>query len=104
VVLDLDELHEIAEMGTNDREIGTTWKRPYALDVTEHIAPGANRLEVRVTNLLINAVLGRPQPDYKRLHEHFGWRFPDPEEWKSGKPAPSGLAGPVRLLVEAERQ
>jgi hypothetical protein len=100
VILDLGEVHEIAEVRCNGKEVGVAWKRPYTLDVTEHITPGANRLEVRVTNLLINAVLGRPQPDYKRLHEQFGQRFPDPEEWKSGKPLPSGLAGPVRLLIE----
>jgi len=52
-----------------------------------------------VTNLWINAVLGMPQPDYSALRARFGVRFPDPVEKKNFKPFPSGLLGPIRLMI-----
>ncbi len=88
----------------NGQHAGVAWKRPYRLVVTDHLNAGVNTLEVRVTNLLINEALGKPQPDYRKLHERFGQRFPDPEEWKSGKPLSSGLAGPVRMVIESQRR
>ena len=75
------------------------WKRPYRLDVTGLARPGSNRIEVKVTNLWINAMLGRPQPDYSALGARFGARFPEPAEWKKCRPLPSGLLGPVTIRV-----
>jgi hypothetical protein len=54
---------------------------------------------VVVTNLWINEILGAPPPDYRELNAKFGARFPDPSEWKSAVPLPSGLLGPTRLLT-----
>jgi hypothetical protein len=49
-----------------------------------------------VTNLLINRVLGQPDPDYSGLPSR---RFPLPEEKKRiAHPLPSGLLGPVKLV------
>ena len=59
----------------------------YVLDVTGLVRPGANSVEVRVTNLLINRLLGMAPPDYGALRKQFGERFPDPQEWKVAKAA-----------------
>lgn len=99
VELDLGEVHEIADVVVNGRPAGVAWKRPYRVDVTSQLLRGRNSIEVKVTNLWINALLGMPQPDYSKLHARYGQRFPDPLEWKHFKPFPSGLLGPVRLLT-----
>jgi hypothetical protein len=102
VVLDLGEVREIAEVRLNGKEVGVSWMRPYRLEVTPLLKLGQNTLEVRVTNLLINEALGKPEPDYRTVHKAFGQRFPDPEEWKECKPLPSGLMGPVTIRIEMQ--
>jgi hypothetical protein len=99
VLLDLGEVREVAEVILNDQPAGVVWKRPYRLDVSKLVNNGRNTIQVRVTNLLINEVLGQPQPDYAAVHAKFGQRFPDPTEWKTAKPLPAGLAGPVKLSI-----
>ncbi|MEN6533233.1 MAG: glycosyl hydrolase, partial [Bryobacteraceae bacterium] len=99
VELDLGEVREIADVVVNGAPVGVAWKRPYRVDVTSQLRRGRNSIQVKVTNLWINALLGMPQPDYSALRARFGWRFPDPLEWKQFKPFPSGLFGPVRLLT-----
>lgn len=96
--LELGEVHEIAEVWVNDARTGTVWHRPHRLDITEVIRPGENQLRVVVTNLLINRVLGTPDPDYSELEKVYGRRFPPPREKSEvDEPLPSGLLGPVRI-------
>jgi hypothetical protein len=98
--LDLGDVREIAEVWVNGKHAGVTWHRPHRLDVTELVRPGENELRVEVTNLLINRVLGSPDPDYSALEEKYGRRFPPPREKEELKePLPSGLIGPVRILL-----
>lgn len=98
-LLDLGEVREIAEVTVNGKPAGTAWMRPYRVELAGLLRPGENLIEVKVTNLWINAMLGRPKPDYSALKARFGARFPDPSEWKVGKVLPSGLLGPVRLMA-----
>jgi len=94
--LELGEVREIAEIKVNGTPAGVCWKLPYSLDVTKSIKPGRNTIQVGVTNLLINRILGEPAPDYSALKP---LRFPEPAEKKMiAEPLPSGLLGPVRLV------
>ena len=71
----------------NGHHAGVCWKLPYRLDITRWARPGTNVVEVGVTNLLINRVLGEPFPRY-------------PQEKKEiSEPLPSGLLGPVRIIA-----
>jgi hypothetical protein len=79
-VLDLGEVREIAEVSVNGQPAGVVWKQPYRVDVSRLLRPGKNTLRVVVTNLWINGILGAPPPDYRKLNEKFGARFPDPSE------------------------
>lgn len=98
--LDFGEVHEIADVEVNGEPAGVAWMRPYQLDVSRWIRPGDNRIAIRVTNLLINRVLGQPDADYSALEP---LRFPLPEEKKRiAHPLPSGLIGPVRLAPHAK--
>lgn len=117
--LDLGEVKYVAELKVNGRNFGVLWKHPFRVDVTDALRPGRNRLEVRVTNLWPNRLIGDER------------QFPDDCEWSGGalsrwpewllkglpRPSgrltfatwkhytkdspllPSGLLGPVRLIV-----
>ena len=50
----------------NGRSLGIVWKRPYQIDISKALRSGANELEVRVTNLWVNRLIGDeqlPDPD-----------------------------------------
>jgi hypothetical protein len=110
--LHFGEIHEIAEAELNGDSIGVAWMPPYQLEITGKTRPGRNVLEVKVTNLLINRVLGQPDPDVSELVAKLGKRFsqlsqrPDLkftqnfEKEKIPNPLPSGLLGPVEIHVE----
>ncbi len=94
-MLDLGQVREIAEVKVNGAPAGVVWKRPYRLDLTEDVKPGRNVIEIGVTNLMINWVLGEPTLDFSALKP---LRFPEPTEKKLiPEPLLSGLLGPVRL-------
>ena len=94
VVLDLGAVGDIAEVTVNGQPVGgVLWKAPYTVDVTGALRPGRNRLEVKVTNLWANRVVGDLQPSATKRYAFLG--FP-----QLGKDMPlreSGLLGPVRL-------
>lgn len=66
--LDLGAVQNIARVRLNGRDIGTLWKPPYRLDVTKALRDGRNILEVEVTNLWANRMIGDE-------------RFPDDLQW-----------------------
>ncbi|MCC6126844.1 MAG: hypothetical protein IT426_17915 [Pirellulales bacterium] len=58
LMLDLGNVAVIAEVILNGKELGILWKPPFRLDVTDFAKPGTNRLEIRVTNLWVNRLVG----------------------------------------------
>jgi hypothetical protein len=56
--LDLGQVAEVAEVSVNGRPTHVTWKPPYRVDVTELLKAGSNRIEVKVTNLWNNRIVG----------------------------------------------
>ena len=55
----------------NGTDLGVVWKKPFRVDMTGAAKPGANRIEVRVTNLWVNRMIGDRQPrsaDAVHLH------------------------------------
>ena len=117
--LDLGQLKNIAEVSVNGKVIGVLWKPPYRADITGSAKPGRNRLEIKVTNLWPNRLIGDEQlpPDCEwnanlSLKEWPQWLLegkPSPtgrltfttwHHWsKDDKPLPSGLLGPVAIRV-----
>lgn len=91
--LDLGEVREIAETRLNGQDLGIQWTSPFLVDVTKAAKPGRNRLEVRVTNLWANRLIG----DTQLPPERGVTRTNITRLTKDTPLLPSGLLGPVTL-------
>ena len=64
LALDLGAVRELAEVRVNGKEFGVLWKPPFRVEITDAVKAGANLLEIRVTNLWPNRLIGDEQlPD-----------------------------------------
>jgi len=117
--LDLGKVEVMAEVKLNGHDLGILWKPPYRLAITGLVNPGANELEVKVTNLWINRMIGDEQlPEdsdrnadgsLKKWPQWLDQDKPSPTGritftswrlWKKDSPLqPSGLLGPVKVLA-----
>ncbi len=62
--LDLGQVKNLAEVVVNGEAAGILWKPPFRLDITRLLKPGKNHLEIKVTNLWLNRMVGDEQlPD-----------------------------------------
>lgn len=61
IYLDLGAVEVIAEVIINGVNKGILWSRPFALDVTDVLKIGKNTLEIKVTNLWTNRLIGDEQ-------------------------------------------
>jgi hypothetical protein len=115
--LDLGRVKNFAEVTLNGHAFPTLWKAPFRLDVSKWLKPGSNALEVKVTNLWPNRLIGDEHypPEAKYNGPILAW----PDWIKNGTPRPptkrvtfttwqffqkdsplleSGLIGPVKIL------
>ena len=100
IILDLGLVKEIAEVSVNGKPVGgILWKPPYRADVTSVLNPGNNRLEVKITNLWPNRIIGDQQPNAKQQYAWLDYR-----PFKASTPLlESGLLGPVKILSSKVR-
>ena len=96
VKLKLGEVNCIAEVSVGGVELGTLWKAPYDIDITEALKAGENNIEVRVTNLWVNRIIGDFQPGCKNPTTYQAYNFYNAKS----QLIPSGLVGPVEVFVE----
>jgi hypothetical protein len=121
IVLDLGDVQVMAAVGLNGKDLGVLWKPPYRVDVTDSFRAGDNDLEIRVTNLWVNRMIGdedlpedserNPDGTLKAWPKWVEEGKPSPTGrftftswrlWKKGEPlVASGLIGPVTLRVAA---
>ena len=128
VFLDLGRVAVIAEASLNGQPAGRFWKPPFRADVTGLLRSGQNRLEVQVTNLWVNRLIGDeqlpPEAEYgadgagragfgsaiRKLPDWYLKGQPKPpggrvtfttwKHWDASSPlTESGLIGPVLLEV-----
>jgi hypothetical protein len=92
--LDLGTVKEMAEVIVNSKSIGIVWKTPFRVKVTENMKQGANTIEIRVTNLWVNRLIGDQQPGVEKKFTYTTMPF-----YKAAAPLkPSGLLGPVKIV------
>jgi hypothetical protein len=97
ILLSLGEVRDLAEVTVNGVALPLLWKAPFEADVTGALRPGANAIEIRVTNEWTNRIIGdRAAPPEKRVLAQGG---PPPFGARPQIPAPSGLLGPVRFIA-----
>jgi len=94
LVIDLGDAGDIAEVAINGKTLGTVWQAPWRIDIGEAVKSGRNSLEVRVANVWVNRLIGDVQPNsVKVAYTTLSTYLPD------APLRPSGLLGPVTLLV-----
>lgn len=92
--IDLGDVKNLAEVSLNGKDLGIVWKPPFRVDVTGIMKPGANALEIKVTNLWVNRLIGDQQPAVVKKYTYTTQKF-----YSADSPLlPSGLIGPVRIL------
>lgn len=76
LVLELGEVKDMAAVRVNGKPLPLLWKAPYECDITEAAQPGANIIEVDVTNLWPNRMIGDElEPDDLEWSEPLVYTF-----------------------------
>jgi hypothetical protein len=92
--LDLGDVKNIAEVVVNGKSLGVCWERPFRVEVTSALKPGANTLEIKVVNLWVNRLIGDQQEGVTTKYTYTAQQF-----YRADSPLlPSGLLGPVRVI------
>jgi hypothetical protein len=91
--LDLGEVYEVARIRINGTSLTPLWKRSYAARVDTYLHLGDNALEVEVTNLWPNRLIGDAQPG---VTHRYTWT--NIKKFTASSPLlTSGMLGPVTL-------
>ena len=91
--LDLGVVKNLAQVSLNGQSLGMLWKAPFRIDVTSVLHTGANQIEIQVTNLWPNRMIGDKQPGARAI----AFSTFDPYQADSSL-LESGLLGPVSLV------
>ena len=112
IYLDLGKVRDVAEVELNGVSVGLTWAPPYRVDVTGTLKPGANKLQIKVTNEWTNRQIGdRLLPPDKHILTPPNARGTSTQGNAGGGGAfgrpqtltESGLLGKVRIVAESSQ-
>jgi hypothetical protein len=96
--IDLGNVRELAEVKVNGQSCGVVWAPPFRVDISHALKSGINQLEVEIVNFWPNRIIG----------DQF---LPEPERFtrtnirkltRKSPLMPSGLMGPVRLVIRKD--
>jgi len=120
--LDLGQVGVMARVTLNGKDLGLLWCPPFEVDISAAAKPGNNQLEIEVTNLWINRMIGDEAFKYKNVftkiregqplpadsqRKTFEFRFKggNAKHWKTTDALrPSGLIGPVRITIQGKNK
>jgi hypothetical protein len=94
VYLDLGMVESLCEVRLNGKDLGVWWSFPFRREITGHLRPGRNELEIKVVNLWCNRIIGDaslPEEQRRTRTNITNLTAKTPLE-------PSGLLGPVKLM------
>lgn len=64
IVLELGTVKNVAEITVNNRKVSVLWHPPFVIDITDYCTKAVNKLEIEVTNLWPNRIIGdKWEPD-----------------------------------------
>ena len=126
--LSLGAVHHLATVTVNGSKAGVVWTAPWMIDISDAVVTGENKLEIAVTNVWANRLIGDEQQPADMLwqegdpHFHSGYSLKEFPDWfLQGEPRPSrgryafttwnyftresplvasGLLGPVKVMME----
>ncbi len=116
--LDLGEIHHLARIYINGKDMGVVWTAPYQVKITDAILPGENRIDIEVANLWPNRLIGDEKfpddgikngqwPEWllkKQARTSGRFTFTTRNFYqKDSELLKSGLIGPVGILVQEKR-
>ena len=78
MLVDLGEVKNLAEVSVNGKPLGIVWKTSYRVDVTSALKPGANTIEIKVTDPWVNRIVGDRKPNATKTYT-----FTSPEYYKA---------------------
>lgn len=82
-------------MKVNGKDVGTLWAEPYQVRIDTLLHPGDNTLQLEVTNLWPNRIIGGLQPGITRTYTSTNIRH-----YRANSPLlRSGLIGDAELLI-----
>jgi len=128
LLLDLGSVKHLATVTVNGKKLGVLWTAPWHVEISSAVLPGENRIEIAVTNVWANRLIGDEQEPADVLWEkgdpkmNGGYFLKEFPEWllrKEARPSTSrhafttwnyfhdkdsplsssGLLGPVRVLA-----
>lgn len=122
--LDLGDVQVLARVVLNGHDLGTLWRAPYSVEVTDALVAGPNELVVRVTTTWPNRLIGndrraarpakRRGPSFRSLpmDDLISGKLPDATStystWRhwlaSDSLHPAGLIGPVHIYHGIRRE
>lgn len=96
--LDLGEVDNLAQVIVNGKDLGIVWKKPFRVNLANALRPGRNTIEVKVTNLWVNRLIGDQQPSETKKYTYTTLAF-----YNANSPLlRSGLIGPVKIVSKHE--
>ena len=130
IYLDLGTVKHLAEVTINGKNLGVVWTAPWRVDATDALQAGENLLEIACTNVWANRLIGDEQQPPDVVWQmgdpqmKGGWFLQEFPDWflnKNKRPSqgrytfttwnyftkdsmlePSGLLGPIKLLIETQ--
>jgi len=94
IYLDLGDLESLANVTLNGQYVGCLWSAPYRADVSGILKPGANQLQIKVTDTWVNRLIGDDGLPSNQRIASTTQQFYSPTD----PLIPSGLFGPVTLV------
>jgi hypothetical protein len=95
--LDLGEVKNLAAIRLNGQDVAVAWTEPFRVELTGRVQPEGNELEIEVTNLWPNRLIGDQRESAEKRLTNTNVR-----KFREDSPLiESGLQGPVRLLTES---
>lgn len=88
--LDLGKVYVMVDVKLNGKDLGTLWKAPYMIDVTDSLRAGENTLEFKVANLWVNRLVGDEQLPEDSERNPDGTLKQWPQWLNEGKRSPTG--------------